>query len=51
MALIALIAPATIIYGLNKMKATLGLTSLFSKSQVAGNIIKGLGYIPSLPLK
>ncbi len=49
--LIAIIAPAAIIYGSNKMKATLGLTSLFSKSLVAGDIIKALGYIPSFPLK
>ncbi len=49
--LIALIAPAAILFGLNKMKETLGLTSLFSQNTVAGNIIKGLGYIPSLPIK
>ncbi len=43
--------PAAVIYGMNKVKTTLGFTSFLSTHPVIGNLVKGLGYIPSLPIK
>ncbi len=44
-------APAITLLGTEKLKKALGLHSVFSNRPILGNIIKGLGYIPSLPLK
>ncbi len=49
-ALLKYMIPATVLYGTYKAKTSLGLTVLL-KNQPADNVLRGLGYIGSLPLK
>lgn len=48
---IALVAPAIVLYSTGKLKQFLGLNIVFPNNPILGNILRGLGYIPSFPLK